>query len=113
MSNPQHLSASQRRIFLLEQQLAVYQQMQKEYNALLNYLVVHHPTNVGPDYDYVNSTEPPAFVIESAKMRALEFQTIRTEISDNGDSMRITRCPSNGGEKKQEKSLIILPPGRV
>jgi hypothetical protein len=103
----EHLSASARRIRDLESQLAIYQLMAKEYNALLNYLVVYHHTN-----NEMNAlADGSEFVINAAKMRTLEMQTIRTEISDNKTTMRITRIPSDDNLPVQ--SRIILPPGRA
>ena len=97
----EHLSASARHIRALESQLVIYQQMAKEYNALLNYLVVNHENSLGTG----------AFVIDGKQMKKLEFLPIRTEILEDGLTMRITRVTSNGDQPA--KSLIILPPSRA
>ena len=103
-SNDNHMSASQRRILALEQQIAVLQQMQKEYNVVLNYLVIYHGSHV-PD----NLEENREFVIFSDWVKSMKVLPIRTEIvQDNphGSKMIITRVHDTQEDNKPQ--IIVL-----
>jgi hypothetical protein len=87
------MSASQRQIQALEQQLAVYQQMQREYNVFLNYLVVKYGTD-------------GVYTLDQVDLVKMEFLPIRTEISNDRLTMIITRVKPN---HEDNAAKIIIP----
>ena len=88
-----HLSASQRKILTLEARVAELEQMQKEYNAFLNYIVSEHGSN-------------GVYTLYGDKLRTVEIMTIRTEIEpdvEHGQRMTISRV---GGSNHTANRLI-------
>lgn len=93
MSN--HLSASQRQIFSLQQRVAELEQMQKEYNALMNYIIV-----------YVSVDKPDEFVIHSDELKRLDLCPIRSEISDDGKRMTLTRVSHHPNSNHKPRIIV-------
>ena len=110
----EHLSASARRIAALEAELARYQQMQREYFAFMNYVVVRCgkrydsngcPIESGYDTDPLNLEK--TFTIHSDILKKIPILGIRTKISADGKTMTLTRV--SGEPNGKQRPLIVRP----
>jgi hypothetical protein len=81
----QHLPSQQRQILALQKRIAELEQMQREYNALLNYLVVEHNANIGCQEG------DEYFTIISSRLQKITFLPIVSTIADDGSTMTIRR----------------------
>ena len=88
MSNIHHLSASQRQIVALQSRIAQLEQMQAEYNAVLNYFICVH----GKCDDNLGSRlESAKYVIFKDKMKLITPLPIKSTISADGNEMLLER----------------------
>lgn len=93
----QHLSASQRHIAELERENAALRQSGQEINRLLNYLIVHHPTN----------EDPQRIVVYQSKLQTIEPRNIRVAISTLPTGEKILTYTRLEGEEHPPR--ILLP----
>jgi len=99
-----HLSASQRTILAMQRRIAELEQMQKEYNAFLNYIVFYHgdaPYCEGTREEIENNR---VFIVHSDKIKSLNLLSIKSEIVDNGARMELRRV-----DNKNNGGIITLP----
>jgi prefoldin subunit 5 len=92
-----HLSASQRQILALQHRIAELEQMQKEYNAFLNYVVEFEGA-------YNEELGGKVFVVLASEAKSLKLLPIKSEIIDNGARLVLRRV-----EPTNNNSIITLP----
>jgi len=95
MSN--HLSASQRTILALQQRVAELEQMQREYNAFLNYVIANN------GIEELGGTR--FYTIEMELMKQLELLPIRSEAVDNNKRLELRRI----SQPLSNHPIITLP----
>jgi len=81
----------------MQRRITELEQMQKEYNAFLNYVIAY-------SYNELGKGEDKVFSISTKLMKSLKMLPIRSEIVDNGERMELRRV-----DNTKNNDIITLP----
>lgn len=73
-------------IAVLEAEIALLKQMQREYNLMLNYIVLTH--GIIPEGE-----DDAVYYVPATRIRTIDIRPIRTEITKDGTVLEIRRLP--------------------
>jgi hypothetical protein len=95
-----HLSASQRTILSMQRRITELEQMQKEYNAFLNYMIRYFGYSEDQDEEKINNV----LCVHTDQMKKVKLLPVRSEVVNNGARMELRRV-----DNTKNNDIITLP----